>query len=120
MRTDLLHEKQHRAMTKNDHLLSARMLMVDDQEVNLRLLEVILRREGFTHIRSIADPYSVLLAYVAYQPDSILLDLLMPDLDGFAIIELLRRRTPTGAFLRAAAPATIPRGRGPCAGAHRG
>jgi putative two-component system response regulator len=86
-------------MPKNEHLLSARILIVDDQEINLRLLEVLLRREGFTHIHSTTDPYSVLPAYVTYQPDIILLDLLMPGMDGFALIELLRRRIPAGAFL---------------------
>jgi putative two-component system response regulator len=86
-------------MIKSDHLLGARLLIVDDQEVNLRILDLTLRREGFTTIRCVADPYEVLPAYASFQPDIILLDLLMPGMDGFAIIELLRRRIPAGVFL---------------------
>lgn len=84
---------------RGEQLVHARILVVDDQEVNLRLLEIILRREGFTNLRSINDPYDVIPAFVEYQPDIILLDLLMPGIDGFAIMELLRRRIPADVFL---------------------
>lgn len=86
-------------MTRGDKLLAARVLIVDDQEVNIRLLELILRREGFSDIRSLSDPYQVLPTFAEYRPDIILLDLLMPGLDGFAIMELLRRRIADGVFL---------------------
>lgn len=86
-------------MTRSDALLNARILIIDDQEINLRLLELILQREGFTNIRMLSDPYEVLPTYIAYQPDIILLDLLMPGLDGFSIMELLRRRIPAEVFL---------------------
>ncbi|NTU85962.1 MAG: response regulator, partial [Chloroflexales bacterium] len=86
-------------MQRGESELAARILIVDDQEINLRLLELILRREGFTAIRKVADPYEALPTYVAYQPDIILLDLMMPGLDGFTILELLRRRTPSDGFL---------------------
>lgn len=79
--------------------LGSRILIVDDQEVNLRLLELILRREGFTAVHAVSDPYQVLPTVVAYQPDVVLLDLMMPELDGFAILELLRRRVSLDSFL---------------------
>lgn len=86
-------------MSRGEELLSAKILIVDDQEVNLRLLELILKREGFTMVRSLTDPEQVLPTYAEYRPDIILLDLLMPGLDGFTIMELLRRRIADGVFL---------------------
>lgn len=82
-----------------DALLTARILIVDDQEVNIRLLELVLRREGFTTIRSVTDSYEVIPVFAEYRPDIILLDLLMPGIDGFAIMELLRRRIAEGDYL---------------------
>ncbi|NJM06471.1 response regulator [Candidatus Gracilibacteria bacterium] len=86
-------------MIRGEQFLQARILIVDDQEVNLRLLELILRREGLSNFRSVQDPYQVISSYVEFQPDIILLDLLMPGMDGFAVMELLRRRIPNGVFL---------------------
>lgn len=86
-------------MSRGEDLLGAKILIVDDQEVNIRLLELILKREGFTTIKSLTDPNLVMASYVEYRPDIILLDLLMPGLDGFTIMELLRRRIPDGVFL---------------------
>lgn len=86
-------------MLLSETLLTARIMIVDDQEVNLRLLELVLRREGFTNIYSVADSYAVIPAFASYQPDIILLDLLMPGIDGFAIMELLKRRIPQGDYL---------------------
>ncbi|NTV62619.1 MAG: response regulator [Oscillochloris sp.] len=86
-------------MTQNESILNARVLLVDDQDVNLRLLEIILKREGFTCVRSLNNPYDVLPAYVEYKPDIILLDLLMPELDGITIMEMLNRRIPSGVYL---------------------
>ncbi|NTW03400.1 MAG: response regulator [Oscillochloris sp.] len=82
-----------------DTLLTARILIVDDQEVNTRLLELVLRREGFSNIRSVIDSYEAIPTFATYHPDIILLDLLMPGIDGFAIMELLRRRIPEGDYL---------------------
>lgn len=86
-------------MAQADDVLQARVLIVDDQEVNLRLLELILKREGFTCVRSLSDPYQVLSTTVEYQPDIVLLDLLMPGLDGFSIMELLQQTQSDGAYL---------------------
>jgi putative two-component system response regulator len=86
-------------MNRGDDLLDARVLIVDDQEINTRLLELILKRQWFTSVRSLSDPYQVLPTYIEYQPDIILLDLLMPGLDGFTIMKLLHHRIPKGVFM---------------------
>ncbi len=69
---------------------NAKVLIVDDQDANLRLLERILKQGGFNWYRSISDSRQVIAAYQEFQPDLVLLDLMMPHLDGLAILELLR------------------------------
>ncbi|WP_255604437.1 HD domain-containing phosphohydrolase [Oscillochloris sp. ZM17-4] len=73
--------------------------MVDDQEINLQLLKRILQHEGFTSVQSLSDPYQALSTYIEYQPDIILLDLMMPGLDGITIMQLLNQCIPEGVYL---------------------
>jgi putative two-component system response regulator len=67
----------------------ARILIVDDHPVNTVLLENILSRAGFTEMRSITDPRDVLPLMEDFKPDIILLDLWMPYLDGFEVLDSL-------------------------------
>src|ERR1043165_9512628 len=74
-------------------LCAAKILIVDDQDPNLRLLERILRQGGYANYRSLTDPRQVMTVFASYQPDLILLDLMMPHLDGVAVMEQLRPLT---------------------------
>lgn len=67
----------------------ARILIVDDQEANLRLLETILARAGFAIVDAISDSRAAEGSVRELKPDILLLDLQMPDLDGFEVMELL-------------------------------
>lgn len=69
----------------------SRILIVDDQPGNLRLLEDLLGREGFGNVLGTTESEQVLDLVGAFDPDLILLDLLMPGLDGFAVLEQLAR-----------------------------
>jgi putative two-component system response regulator len=71
-------------------IVSARILIVDDQESNVLLLEKILSAAGHTNVLSTTDPRQVLDLYRAFRPDILLLDLHMPFLDGFEVMALLR------------------------------
>jgi putative two-component system response regulator len=77
----------------------ARILVVDDQELNLRLLEDILRGAGYAELVCTTDPRQVLSLYARLQPDLILLDLMMPYLNGFQVMERLRRLVPEGDYV---------------------
>ena len=68
----------------------ARLLIVDDEPTNLKLLDKMLRTEGYENLTLIQDPREVLAAYERTTPDVILLDLNMPHLDGFAVLEQLK------------------------------
>lgn len=68
----------------------ARILIVDDEPANLKLLDKMLGSQGYSNLELIQDPRSVLERYHAQRPDLILLDINMPQLDGFTVLASLR------------------------------
>lgn len=77
----------------------ARILLVDDHQVNTVLLENILGRSGFKNILSTNDAREVRSLVEEYCPDVILLDLRMPHLDGFEVLEQLSPTLQASGFL---------------------
>jgi putative two-component system response regulator len=77
----------------------ARLLVVDDEPANIKLLERILAPAGFENVRTTTDPFEVVGILEEEAPDLILLDLLMPGLDGFEVMARIQERTPDGGFL---------------------
>jgi len=77
-----------------EKLARARLLIVDDEESDVVLLRRILENGGFTDIRSTNDPSSVAELIDELDPDLILLDLLMPVMDGYQVLQAVRARTP--------------------------
>lgn len=78
-------------MISNDDILNARILIVDDQKANIDLLEQMLDEEGYQHVSSTMDPFSVYAWHLANQYDLILLDLKMPGMDGFQVMKELKK-----------------------------
>jgi PAS domain S-box-containing protein len=74
-------------------ILAARILIVDDQPANVTLLEEILRQSGYTNVSSTGDPQQVCALHRKAAFDLILLDLQMPGMDGFQVIEALKTNT---------------------------
>src|SRR2546425_1430019 len=70
-------------------LLDARILIADDEPANVRLLERLLGQAGYRNVRATTDSRQVRTLYEEFQPDLILLDLMMPRLDGVAVLEQL-------------------------------
>ena len=68
----------------------AKVLIVDDQEANVRLLERTLRGAGYEFLASTRDSREVCELHRKNRYDLILLDLMMPGLDGFAVMEGLK------------------------------
>jgi putative two-component system response regulator len=77
----------------------ARILIVDDERVNVILLERILEQDGYTNVKSTTKPDQAIALYDEFEPDLILLDLHMPGLDGFAVMERLEDRIAGDTFL---------------------
>jgi CheY-like chemotaxis protein len=85
-------------MTDNE-ILNAKILIIDDADANLRLLEALLAKEGFEQVISTADSTKTIDLFTAFQPDLILLDLMMPVLDGYEILDLLSKNIPKDEYL---------------------
>lgn len=68
---------------------SARILVVDDEPTNLKLLDKMLRADGYENLVLISDPLTVVATYLAEPTALILLDINMPQLDGFGVMEQL-------------------------------
>ena len=67
-----------------------RILIVDDQRSNIRLLEQTLRRAEFTEVTSTTEPREVAALHLQHRYDLILLDLQMPEMSGFEVMGQLQ------------------------------
>ena len=83
-------------MIAPSEILHAEILIVDDQEANVMLLEQMLANAGYTRVTSTMDPFAVCDLHQKNHYDLILLDLQMPGMDGFAVLEALKDIEPDG------------------------
>ncbi len=77
-------------MNSDTLLHGMKILVVDDEPVNVALLEDILAENGYTRVHSTTDSQLALETCKILQPDLVLLDLMMPPPDGLTILESLR------------------------------
>jgi signal transduction histidine kinase len=80
-------------------LHQAKILIVDDEEPNVLLLERILQRMQFANIISTTDSREAAALFTDFQPDLVLTDWLMPQVDGFALVEQIRALTGSDEYL---------------------
>ncbi len=76
-------------MITEDELFNANILIVDDQESNILLLMELLTQTGYRNVSFTMDPTTVCAAHRLHRYDLILLDLQMPDMDGFQVMAAL-------------------------------
>src|SRR2546430_3153895 len=77
-------------MVSAPDILNASILIVDDQESNVSLLEQLLSEAGYTCVASTMNPQEVCALHRKNRYDLILLDLQMPGMDGFQVMESLK------------------------------
>ena len=77
---------------------SCRILIIDDEDANVLLLASLLEREGYGDINTVTDPSRAVEAFVQLVPDLVLLDLMMPEIDGFQLLEAFKRHDRADEF----------------------
>src|SRR5476649_691564 len=85
-------------MISSSDILHGKVMIVDDQEANVILLERMLRGAGYVSITSTMNPREVCELHRNNRYDLILLDLHMPVMDGFQVLEGLKEIEPDGYF----------------------
>src|SRR5580765_1679299 len=83
-------------MFSANDILKASILIVDDQESNVSLLEQLLLEAGYTRVTSTMNPREVCALHRKNRYDLILLDLQMPSMDGFQVMEALKTNEADG------------------------
>jgi DNA-binding response OmpR family regulator len=82
-----------------DAVRACKILIIDDEEPNVRLLERVLARAGFENFIGTTDSREAAALFTDFQPDLVLTDWLMPVVDGCAVLEQLRALTATDDYL---------------------
>ena len=77
-------------MINDTDILGARILIVDDQAANVRMLELLLADAGYSQVTATMLPAEVCALHRQHDFDLILLDLQMPGVDGFQVMEGLK------------------------------
>lgn len=78
-------------LTSEHEILKAKILIVDDQKLDVLVLEKILKTAGYSNLRSLTDAREATTIYQQWQPDLVLLDLYMPYHDGFEVMAELNQ-----------------------------
>jgi putative two-component system response regulator len=83
-------QRQHRELlSRMKEITAARILVIDDDPDVVKMLENILRFDGFKHVQGMTNSRGALAQFVEYSPDLVLLDLSMPAPDGFHLMQLM-------------------------------
>ena len=87
--------KSHNKKFIND-TKQANILVVDHQKLNIAMIKKVLQRDGYEGIQSTQDPFSVVSFCEEENIDLIILDIKMPKLDGFGVINSLQEELGEG------------------------
>lgn len=74
---------------ESDALKNKKLLLVDDERELLDMVQLILQTEGYTHLKTAGTVREALTVAREWQPDLALLDVMLPDGDGFSLLEQL-------------------------------
>ncbi len=69
--------------------MSEKILVIDDEEITVNLMSLLLERKGFEVIKAMGAEEGLRKAY-RHQPDLVLLDIMMPEMDGWEVCKRLR------------------------------
>lgn len=75
---------------KNAESSNKKILIIDDEEDILNLLETVFKKEGFNYIYKAANGYGGIKLCREISPDIIILDVMLPDIDGYNVCKKIR------------------------------
>ncbi|MFD3157060.1 response regulator transcription factor [Haloimpatiens sp. FM7330] len=74
-------------------IIDSKVLIIDDEEAILVLLSAIFRKEGFPNVKTVKDSIDSIEVCKNYDPDIVILDIMMPKKDGFDVLKEIRKFT---------------------------
>ncbi len=77
----------------SEYLKTKKILLVDDEQDLLDMVQLILQAEGYTHLKTAKTVHEALNVAREWRPDLALLDVMLPDGDGYSLLEQLRTMT---------------------------
>ena len=88
----ILNFKEEGVIMENEYLKRKRLLLVDDEPELLNMVEAILKEEGFLNIKTAGSAKEALVAADEFQPELAILDVMLPDRDGFSLMKELKSK----------------------------
>jgi len=83
-------------MISNQDIQNSRILIIDDTPANISMLEQMLAQLKYNNLKSLTDPRQAAPTFSEFKPDLVLLDIMMPHLDGFGVMAKLKVLDPQG------------------------
>ena len=83
----------------SQQLSNARIFIVDDEQAHIRVLEWALRHAKFGQLKTLTDSTVAIKEFAEFQPDLVLLDWNMPQVDGSTVLKQIRESLPPDEFL---------------------
>lgn len=82
-----------------ENRFAARIMVIDDEPANVLIVTRLLERHGYTAVTGWTDPIGALEAFDHERPDLVIVDLHMPGLDGYGVMEAIDERVQEGTYL---------------------
>ena len=84
---------------REDQRAAARIMVVDDEPQNVRYVTDVLQWAGYETVEGLTDPTEAVNRFDDFDPDLVILDLLMPGMNGFEVMDAMRESVPEDVYL---------------------
>lgn len=84
---------------REDQRTSARIMVVDDEPQNVRYVSDVLQWAGYENVEGLTDPAEAVTRFHEFEPDLVILDLLMPGMDGFEVMDAMKSTVGEDVYL---------------------